>query len=186
MNPVSRRDLTVVGGGLAVVGFVVVRAFYGDLPSLHWWQPVPLALLALAEALGARTLRARLRVDRDRRRAARSGEAVALQPGQRSPDPVEPMLVARLAVLAQASAWAGAGFAGLWSGALAYTLSQLERLAAAGGDAVASGTGVGGALALVGAALYLEHVCRVPPSSASRSSGPHRGQEPFPGGDERG
>ena len=45
MRPVSRRDLAVVAVGLAVLGWVVVRAFYGDLPGLHWWQPVPLLSL---------------------------------------------------------------------------------------------------------------------------------------------
>ena len=163
MTPVSRRDLAVVAVGLAVLGWVVVRALYGALPSLHWWQPVPLALLAVAEGLGARSLTARLTADRDRRRAARSGEAAALVPGQRSVEPVEPMLVTRLAVLAQASAWAAAGFAGLWAGALVHTLSQLGRLAVASGDSVAAGIGVACSMALRAAALLLEHACRVPP-----------------------
>ncbi|SDO92099.1 Protein of unknown function [Klenkia soli] len=163
MRPVSRRDLAVVAVGLAVLGWVVVRALYGDLPSLHWWQPVPLALLAVAEGLGARSLLARLTDDRERRRAARTGESAALVPGQRSLDPVEPMLVARLAVLAQASAWAGAGFAGLWAGALVFTLTQVGRLSAASGDAVAAGIGVVCSSALVAGALLLERACRVPP-----------------------
>jgi hypothetical protein len=163
VRPVSRRDLAVVAVGLAVLGWVVVRAFYGDLPGLHWWQPVPLALLGVAEGLGARSLAARLTTDRDRRRASRTGEATALAPGQRSVAPVEPMLVARLAVLAQASAWVAAGFAGLWAGALVFTLSQVGRLAAASGDAVAAGVGVGCSAALLTGALLLERACRVPP-----------------------
>jgi len=163
MRPVPRRDLVVVAVGLAVAGWLVVRALYGQLPAFHWWQPVPLALLAVAEALGARSLHARLTTDRDRRRAARSGEASALQPGQRSVDPVEPMLVARLAVLAQASAWAGAAFAGLWAGVLVHALTQLGRLTAATGDAVAAGAGVVCSLALVAGALRLERACRVEP-----------------------
>lgn len=162
MRPVPRRDLLVVALGLGVVGWLVVRAFYGSLPGFHWWQPLPLVLLAAAEALGARSLRARLGADRERRRAARSGEPVALAPGQRVDEPVEPMLVARLAVLAQASAWAGAGFAGLWAGALTFTATQVGRLAAAPGDALAAGLGVACSVALVGAALLLEHVCRIP------------------------
>lgn len=168
MRPVPRRDLAVVAVGLAVVGWLVVRAFYGSLPAFHWWQPVPLALLAVAEALGARSLRARLTTDRDRRRAARSGEAAAVQPGQRSAEPVEPMLVARLAVLAQASAWAGAAFAGLWAGALVHAATELGRLTAATGDAVAAGVGVVCSLALVVGALRLEDACRVEPGDPER------------------
>ncbi|SCX39350.1 Protein of unknown function [Klenkia marina] len=162
MRPVSRRDLAVVALGLSVVGWLVVRALYGSLPGFHWWQPLPLLLLAVAEVLGARSLRARLGADRERRRAARSGEAVAMTPGQRVDEPVEPMLVARLAVLAQASAWAGAGFAGLWGGALVFTGTQVGRLAAAPSDALAAGLGVACSLALVVAALLLEGACRTP------------------------
>jgi hypothetical protein len=162
MRPVPRRDLVVVALGLGVAGWLLVRALYGDLPGFHWWQPLPLLLLAAAEALGARSLRARLGADRERRRAARAGESVALTPGQRVDQPVEPMLVARLAVLAQASAWAGAGFTGLWGGALVFAAGQVGRLAAAPGDALAAGLGVACSLALVAAALVLEHACRIP------------------------
>jgi len=103
--PVNRRDLVVLAVGLAVASWLVVRAHYGSLPALRWWLPVPLGVLALAEALGARTLRARLAAQRDRRPPAERGSAPVR--------PVEPMLVARLAVLAQASAYVGAAFVGV-------------------------------------------------------------------------
>ncbi|KQS68603.1 DUF3180 domain-containing protein [Modestobacter sp. Leaf380] len=165
MKPVSRRDLAVLAVGVAVVAWLVVRQSYGSLPTLHWWQPVPLGLLAAAEGLGARTLRARLAAERDRRPApGRSGAAAAR--------PVEPMLVARLAVLAQASAWVGAGFAGLWAGTGVHALSESGRLAAAGGDAVAAAIGVVLSAALVGAALVLEHACRVPEQPDDRDDAP--------------
>ena len=51
MRPVNRRDLLVLGAGLAVAAWLVVRASYGALPALRWWLPVPLGVLALAEAL---------------------------------------------------------------------------------------------------------------------------------------
>ncbi len=155
MRPVSRRDLAVLGVGVAVVAWLVVRQFYGSLPSLHWWQPVPLGLLAVAEALGARTLRSRLAAERGRRPApGRTGAAAAR--------PIEPMLVARLAVLAQASAWVGAAFAGLWAGTGVHVLSESGRLVAAAGDSVSAGVGVVLSIGLVAAALLLEWVCRVP------------------------
>ncbi|MGY1653129.1 DUF3180 domain-containing protein [Geodermatophilus sp. SYSU D01119] len=153
----SRRDLVVVAVGLALASWLVVRATYGSLPPLRWWLPVPLAALAVAEALGARTLRTRLAAQR----AARRGGSP--QPGAPLVRPVEPMLVARLAVLAQASAYVGAVFAGVWAGVLLHVAPAVSRLEAAGGDTVTAVVGVGCAAALTAAALWLESVCRVPP-----------------------
>jgi hypothetical protein len=157
VKPVSRRDLAVLAAGLAVATWLVVRAAYGSLPALGWWLPVPLAVLAVAELLGARTLRARLAAQRDRRPPAERGTAAPVRP-------IEPMLVARAAVLAQASAYVGAAFVGIWLGVLAHVAPAVSRLEAAAGDTVAGVVGVVCAAALVGAALWLESVCRVPPS----------------------
>lgn len=161
MTPVRRRDLLVVAVGLAVAAWLLVRAFYGDLPPLHWYMPLPLGVIALAEALGARTLKARL----EALRAARQGreETTALPRATAQVRHVEPMLVARIAVLAQASAWVGAAFAGIWAGALLHVAPQLGRLEDATGDTVSSSLGVVLSGALVAAALWLESVCRVPP-----------------------
>jgi hypothetical protein len=153
-----------------VATWLLVRAWYGDLPTLDWWLPAPLAVLALAEALGARTLKARLA-------ALRSARGAAARPGQVSSpaDPVrevEPRLVARLAVLAQASAYVGAVFAGAWAGVLAHVGPQVGRLQAAGGDTVTAVLGVACSAALVAAALWLESVCRVPPSSTDDEPAP--------------
>ena len=170
MTPVRRRDLLVVAVGLALGSWLVVRSAYGVLPRLEWWLPVPVGVLAVAEALGARTLRLRLAAERDRRpRPGRPTPAAAARP-------VEPLLVARLAVLAQASAYVGAVFAGCWAGLLLHTLPALGRLAAAAGDTTTGVIGVLLSLALVAAALWLEHECKVPPSgdqdpTTSSSSG---------------
>ena len=155
MRPVNRRDLLILAAGLAVAAWLVVRASYGALPALRWWLPVPLGVLALAEALGARTLRARLAAQRDRRPPAERGSAPVR--------PVEPMLVARLAVLAQASAYVGAAFVGIWVGVLLYAGPAVPRLQTAGSDTVTGVVGVVCAAALVAAALWLESVCRIPP-----------------------
>ena len=164
MTPVRRRDLVVLAAGFALAGWVLVRALYGELPTLDWWLPAPLAVLALAEALGARTLRTRLRALRE----ARSGRgAVVAQPVR----PVEPMLVARLAVLAQASAYVGAVFAGLWAGVLAHVGPAVGRLQTAGNDTVTAIIGIVCSIALVAAALWLESVCRVPPEDHDPTEG---------------
>ena len=166
--PVRRRDLAVLALGLAVAAWLLVRAWYGDLPPLDWWLPAPLAVLALAEALGARTLRTRLTAQREARTRAGTPAAASRNVPVR---PVEPMLVARLAVLAQASAYVGAVFAGVWAGVLAHVAPSVGRLQAAAGDTVAALIGVVGSAALVAAALWLESACRVPPEDDAPSEG---------------
>jgi hypothetical protein len=175
VKPVRRRDLVVLGLGLAVATWLLVRAWYGELPPLRGWLPAPLGVLAVAEALGARTLRIRLKAERDARdRARRSGGPTATSPTAAASGPVrpvEPMLVARLAVLAQASAYVGAVLAGIWAGVLAYVGPELGRLQSARGDTVTALLGLACSAGLVAAALWLESVCRVPPGS--RDDDPH-------------
>lgn len=169
MNPVSRRDLAVLALGLAVASWLLVRTFYGELPALDWWSPAPLAVLAVAEFTGARTVRSRLAALRDARASTGTGGRASAAAGRVRP--IEPMLVARLAVLAQASAWVGAGFAGLWAGVLAYVAPEVGRLQEAGGDAVAALIGIACSAALVAAALALESACRVPPEDRDPTEG---------------
>lgn len=165
MTPVARRDLAVLALGLAVATFVLVRSFYGDLPPLHWWLGVPVGLLGAAEALGARTLRIRLEAEREAR--SRRSAPVAARRDAVPVRPVEPMLVARVAVLAQASAYTGAGFTGLWVGVLLHVGPAVGRLSSAAGDTVTAAIGAVLALGLTAAALRLEAVCRVPPRAGS-------------------
>jgi hypothetical protein len=163
VTPIRRRNLAVLAVGLTVASWFVVRAVYGSIPRLDWWLAVPLGVLAVAEALGTRTLRARLTAEREARRSAERRAAT----GSRTTGPVrpvDPLLVARLAVLAQASAYAGAVFLGIWLGVLLYVAPQVHRLQAATGDLVAAVVGVVCAGGLVLAALWLESACQVPPS----------------------
>ena len=165
MRPVRRRDLVVLAAGLAVAAWLVVGATYGDLPPLEWWLPTPLVVLAIAEGLGARTLRARLAAVRSARSGRSGGDGTKPAASPADVRPVEPMMVARLAVLAQASAWVGAGFAGIWAGVLVHVWPRVGDLQAAGQDAVTAVLGIVSSTALVAAALVLESACRVPPGS---------------------
>ena len=167
MTPVRRRDLVVLALGLAVAAWLLVSAYYGQLPPLDWWLPAPLGLLAIVEALGARTLATRLAA----LRAARAGKAVPADRRATPVRPVEPMLVARLAVLAQASAYVGAVFVGVWAGVLAHVGPAVGRLQAAGGDTLTAVIGVVCSAALIAAALWLESVCRVPPEEHDPTEG---------------
>jgi hypothetical protein len=168
LRPVRRRDLGVLAAGLAVASWLLVRTFYGELPPLKWWLPLPLAVLAVAEAVGARTLRSRLADVREARAAHARQDAP--QP-TKLVRPVEPLLVARLAVLAQASAYVGAVFAGIWIGVLVHVGPAVHRLQAAGPDTVTASLGIVSSAALVGAALWLESVCRVPPEDRDPTEG---------------
>ena len=167
MSPVRRRDLAVLAIGVAVASWLLVRTFYGELPALDWWLPTPLALLAVAEALGARTVRARLAAVRE----ARASRGPAARAATGSVRPIEPMLVARLGVLAQASAWVGAGFAGVWAGVLVHVAPLVGRLQTAAADTVTAGIGIACSAGLVAAALALESACRVPPEDRDPSEG---------------
>jgi hypothetical protein len=167
VNPVGRRDLAVLALGLALASWLLVRAFYGELPPLDWWLPAPLAVLAVGEALSARTVRTRLAAIR----ALRASRGTAARATTGSVRPLEPMLVARLAVLAQASAWVGAGFAGIWAGVLAYVGPAVGRLQEAGGDTGTAVIGIACAVGLVAAALALESACRVPPEDRDPTEG---------------
>ena len=168
MSPVRRRDLAVLTGGLAVAAWLLVRTYYGQLPPLDWWLPAPLGVLAVAEALGARTLAARLGALRDARAGKRPSAAT---PNTAPVRPVEPMLVARLAVLAQASAYVGAVLLGVWLGVLAHVGPAVGRLQAAGGDTLTAVIGGVCSAALIAAALWLESVCRIPPEKHDPTEG---------------
>jgi hypothetical protein len=177
VRPVSRRDLAVVAIGLALAAWLVVRATYGSLPALRWWLPVPLAVLAVAEALGARPCRSGWPP------SAPPGAAARVHPGRAAPlvRPVEPMLVARLAVLAQASAYVGAvrrrvGRRPAARGAVGVRLSGGRR---GHGHRGRRGRLRGG---LTAAALWLESVCRVRPRGrAAHRAAPGVVPRPRPG-----
>jgi hypothetical protein len=143
VSPTRVRDLAGYAVAAGLVAWFGVRAWYGDLPRLNWFLPLSLGLLALAEAIAGAQLRARIR----------------RRPGTRA---VQPLVAARSVALAKASAIVGAAMLGVWGGLLAYVLPRLDYLAAAGGDARTAGVGVGAALCLIGAALWLEWCCRAP------------------------
>ena len=172
MKPVPRRDLAVLALGLGLAAWLLVREYYGHLPPLDWWLPAPLGVLAVVEAFGARTLARRLA----QLRAARAGKAAPATKGSAAPvRPLEPMLVARMAVLAQASAYVGAVLLGAWAGVLVHVAPAVGRLQAAGDDTVTAVIGVVCAAALVGAALWLESVCRIPPEEHDAMASPSSG-----------
>jgi hypothetical protein len=127
----------------AIVGWLATRATFVNLPLLPFTAVPALAALALAEAAVGRSVRARLS---GRRKGAK---------------PVAPLAIARLVALAKASSTAAAVLGGLVAGYLAYVLHELDKSVPAR-DARVAGVTLAATLALLAAALYLEHCCRAP------------------------
>lgn len=143
MKPTRARTLALTAVVCAVGMWLLLRQVYTSLPLLPWSGVPALGVLALAEAVCGRSVRARLR-------------------GRGTPIP--PIAVARLAALAKASSLAAAFIGGLAAGFLIYVAGSLDKSSAYRSDAFASGATLGAAALLAAAALYLEYGCRVPTS----------------------
>jgi hypothetical protein len=141
MRPTSISVLVVAALAAAAVAWLLLSVFYAEWPPLPWLPIIVIAALAVMEAYLAQNTAAR----------------VQRQPGAPR---VDPLAVARYAVLAKASSLAGALYAGFSAGVLAWLV--LEPTRAARDDVPAAIGGVAASLALVGAALWLERSCRVP------------------------
>ena len=141
MRPTSISLLVVAGLAAAAVGWLLLSAFYAQMPPLPWPPIIVVAGLAVAEFVLAQNTAAR----------------VQRRPGAPR---VDPLAVARYAVLAKASSLAGALSGGFSAGLLAWLV--LDPTKAARDDVPAAAGGLIAALALVGAALWLERACRVP------------------------
>jgi hypothetical protein len=132
--------LTALLAGLLT--YALFNARYSDLPPLPATAALSTFLLAVAEAFLAPSVRARLA-------------------GRPRTKPIMPIVVARTAALAKASSALGALLAGAWLGVEAYVLPRSEARTPRA-DSVRAALGLVSALLLVGAALWLENVCRVP------------------------
>ncbi|MEV1166925.1 DUF3180 domain-containing protein [Nonomuraea sp. NPDC049784] len=145
MKPTHPGRLVGIVIVVALIAWGVVRPVYSDLPLMPWTAIPTVLLLAIGEGFSAWTTKAR----------------IARKPGTK---PVEPLSVARLAALAKASAYAGAVFGGLFAGFALYTVQIFDRETPRSEFFVATGSFLA-CVALICAALYLEHACRIPKDS---------------------
>jgi len=154
LRPTRPTTLVVAALITAAIAWMAIRRYFGDIPTITWLPGLTLAALAVVEAIAARNTRARV----DRR--PRAGQ-------------LDPLLVARFAVLAKASSLAGAIFAGAYGGVAAWALSERGTLRVANENLAPAIAGLVGGLALVAAALLLERACRVPdqPDDSDDASG---------------
>jgi hypothetical protein len=145
VGPTNPATLVVAALVSASLAWFLISEWYGVIfpKQLPWIPALTLGLLALFELVLANNTRAR----------------IARKPGR---PPVEPLLVARYVMLAKASSLGGAVFAGFFGGVTLWLTTEL-RLAYAGRDLPPAIAALVTSLALVAAALWLEHSCRVPP-----------------------
>jgi hypothetical protein len=146
MGPIRKRDLTAAVLGTAVVGFLLVTAVYRWFPPITVWTGLSLFVVGVAEAIWARHVRAKIA-------DGEIGDARGW---------LHPLAVARSLEVAKASAWVGALALGWWVGVLVYLLPRRSWLGVAAHDTVGTAVAALSALALVTAALWLEHCCRSP------------------------
>jgi hypothetical protein len=135
----------VVAGVLSWAGARLWNAA-GTLPSVPLAAPIVLALIAAVLLATALSLRARLKAQRERRADAKG---------------VDPLMAARAVVFGQASALVAALVAGMYGGTGVLLLELLE-LPARRNQAIYAGFSVLAGIAVVAAALFLEHVCKLP------------------------
>jgi hypothetical protein len=146
MGPTRRRDLVAAVVAAAVLGYLLVRMVYRWFPPITVWTGVSLLGVAFAIAGWGFIVRARIR----------DGE-IGDGKGR-----LHPLAVARSVVIAKASAWMGSVVLGWWLAVLAYVLPRRDTLRVAAEDTPGTVVAALCALALVVAALWLQHCCRSP------------------------
>ncbi|HSN06414.1 MAG TPA: DUF3180 domain-containing protein [Candidatus Angelobacter sp.] len=149
MTPTRARLIVALVVVAAAVGWgvmTVVDAYSDSSLPVPWTAPVVMAVLAVAIALWARGTRARL--------AGRPGTT-----------PMDPIVAARSAALAMAASRTGAIVGGFYLG-VAVALLPSWGVAYVRERAVISLLTVGASGLVIVAALWLEHVCRLPPDTS--------------------
>lgn len=152
LRPTEPATLVVGGLAAAAIAWLLVSNLYRNMPPLGWPPVIIIGGLAALEAVIARNTSARVH---------RAGRVLA-RGGANGPEPVEPLTVARFAVLAKASSLAGAIFIGFFAGVLPWLAIESARLADAAADLPPAIGGLVVSGALIAAALWLERACRVP------------------------
>jgi hypothetical protein len=146
MKATRIRDLLALALLAAVIAWLLIRTMYGSLPPIPGYAGASLYLVAALEAVLAFMIRSRVNNHQ-------------LGDGPRQ---LHPITAARSVALAKASALVGAASTGVWVGFLLYLLPQRGMVQAASEDTTGVIVGAIAGVALVAAALWLEHCCRTP------------------------
>lgn len=140
-GPAMRRtrwsDLLVPLLVVGITVYVLLRFTYTSLPPLDYFLPVPIAVLALAEFVAARRVRAAVRHDPNAK-------------------PMAAIVIARCVALGKASSLVGAAVLGAALGFLGRLLPDVRTVDAAAHDARVALVVLAVTLVLVAAGLLLE------------------------------
>jgi Protein of unknown function (DUF3180) len=146
MGPTRKRDLTAATVVAGVLGYLLVVLLYRWFPPITVWTGLSLLAIAIVEAGWAFYVRAKI-----------SNGEIGDGPGW-----LHPLAVARSVTIAKASVWVGALVLGWWAGVLVYLLPRRSTIRVAGEDTAGAVVAAVSALALVIAALWLQHCCKSP------------------------
>ncbi|WP_344618182.1 DUF3180 domain-containing protein [Dactylosporangium salmoneum] len=149
MEPTSPATLVVAALATTALAWIVISNFWNSLPTLPWLPPLTLIGLAIFEGIEAYSTRNRI--------LRKEGAG-----------PLQPLVIARYAVLGKASALVAALFGGMYIGLATWLLTQRGVLAKVSENLPQALLGVAGSIVLIAAALWLERACRVPPSGRDK------------------
>ncbi|MDG4665281.1 DUF3180 domain-containing protein [Mycobacterium sp. 236(2023)] len=146
MGLTRKRDLAAAVAIAAVVGYLLMYVVYRAFPPITLWTGTSLLGVAVAVAGWAFFVRARIR----------DGQ-IGVGGGR-----LHPLAVARSVVIAKASAWMGSVVLGWWLAVVVYLLPRRSTLRVAAEDTSGAVVAALCALALVIAAMWLQHCCTSP------------------------
>lgn len=155
MKPTRTRDLSAGVAVVGIAGYFLVIGLYRWFPPITVGTGLSLLAVAAGEAGWAFYVRAKIN-------DGRIGDARGW---------LHPLAVARSVTIAKASAWVGALSLGWWLGVLAYLVPRRSVLRVAGDDTAGSIVAALSALALVVAALWLQHCCKSPQDGSDEPDG---------------
>jgi hypothetical protein len=146
MGVTRKRDLTIAVVVLTLLGYVVTSRLFGAFPPIRVLTGVSLLVLAVAVAGWAFYVRSKI-----------GDGKIGVGPGR-----LNPLAVARGVMVAKAAAWVGALTLGWWLGVSAFFVMKRGALRVAAEGSTGAVVAAASALALVVAALWLEHCCKSP------------------------
>lgn len=155
MGPTRKRDLAAATAVVAILGYFAVTRLYGWLPPITVWTGISLLAVAAGEAGWAFYVRSKIA-------EGKIGDGGGW---------LHPLAVARALLVAKASAWVGALALGWWLGVLGFFLPRRGVLRVAGDGSVGAVVAAVSALALVIAALWLQHCCKSPDEPPADADG---------------
>jgi uncharacterized protein DUF3180 len=146
MGPTRTRDLTAATVVVTILGYLFVSLTYRWFPPITVLTGLSLLVVAAAETGSGFYVRSKIG-------DGKIGDG---------PECLHPLAVARAVMIAKASAWVGAVALGWWLSVLAYVLPKRGALRVASEDGTGAVVAAVSALALVVAALWLQHCCKSP------------------------